>query len=119
MASDSRKYIIGWLTLRPGTRDEFMALARPYIATCLQEEGCLFFEMNPSGSGPDVVTVAECCKDEEAHEAHLRPPAFQAMWAEIGRLALHGRFENIFPDRVLPDTVSFVGAEAAATTEAR
>jgi quinol monooxygenase YgiN len=112
-SGDSRKYIIGWLTLRPGMRDEFMAIARPYVASCLKEEGCLFFEMNPSESGPDIVTLAECFADVEAHTAHLKTPEFQAFWAELGRLALHGRFENIFPDHVVPDAARFGGTGTA------
>ena len=36
------KFVIGWLKLRPGKRDEFMALAGPFIASTLKEDGIEF-----------------------------------------------------------------------------
>ena len=84
--TERRKYIIGWLTFGPGKRDDFMKLAVPYFATCREEKGCLFFEMNPSFTDPDVVTIAECFESAEAHSAHLRTPWFEAFWAELNPL---------------------------------
>ena len=63
-----------------------MKLAVPYVATCREEKGCLFFEMNPSFTDPDVVTIAECFESAEAHSAHLRTPWFEAFWAELNHL---------------------------------
>ena len=40
------KFVIGWLTLKPGTRDEFMTLCRPFIAATREEEGVDFFEFH-------------------------------------------------------------------------
>ena len=111
--TERRKYIIGWLTFGPGKRDDFMKLAVPYVATCREEKGCLFFEMNPSVTDPDVVTIAECFESAEAHSAHLRTPWFEAFWAELNHLGLHGRFENIFAGRVEPDSAEFGGREPA------
>ena len=104
---DPRKYIIGWLTCRPGKRDELIPLIRPYVAACLSEEGCVFFEMNPSIHDPDVVTVAECYASREAHEAHLKRETFLRLWGRLHDLCLEGRFLNIFPHHVEPDTADF------------
>ena len=106
---DDRKYIIGWLTLKPGKRVKFMALARDYAERCREEDGCLFFEMNPRVDDPDVVVVAECFKSVAAHEAHLNTPWFRELWAELGRIGVTGRFENIVGGRVEVDTVDFGG----------
>jgi quinol monooxygenase YgiN len=104
---DDRKFIIGWLTCRPGKRDELVALAGPYVAACRAEDGCLFFEMNPSIHEPDVVTVAECFSSAGAHEVHLRQETFQTLWRRLPDLCLSGRFENIFADQVKSDSVDF------------
>ena len=114
--TERRKYIIGWLTFAPGKRDDFMKIAVPYVATCREEEGCVFFEMNPSVTDPDVVTFAECFKTAEAHSAHLRTPWFEAFWSELNRIGRHGRFENIFAGRVEPDFADFGGTEPPPTS---
>ncbi|MFO1144272.1 MAG: antibiotic biosynthesis monooxygenase [Amaricoccus sp.] len=107
--AERRKYIIGWLTCRTGRRDELMALAVPYAAACRQEEGCLFFEMNPSVHAPDVVSIAECFASREAHAAHLETERFRGFWARLHALCIEGRFENIFPAAVEPDSADFAG----------
>lgn len=60
-----------------------------------------------SGHHIEVVTVAECFVSVEAHAAHHKTPWFEAMWGDINRRCRHGRFENIFPGRVEPDSVDF------------
>ena len=104
---ESRKYIVGWLTFPPGNRDRFMALVPAYVAACRAEPGCLFFEMNPSVSDPDVITLAECFTSEAAHQAHLTREAFQELWPKLAALAISGRFENVFAGRVADDAVQF------------
>ena len=106
-STERRKYIIGWLTFPPGVREDFMKIGLPYAAACREEEGCVFFEMNPSATDPDVVTVAECYESAEAHAAHLKRPLFEAMWGELNRRCRRGRFENIFAGRVEPDSAEF------------
>jgi quinol monooxygenase YgiN len=106
-ANDPRKFIIGWLTCKPGRRDEVMALVVPYVSKCLMEEGCEFFEMNPSVQNPDVITLAECFASSEAHALHLQTVAFQAFWKGLQSRCVEGRFLNIFADRVEPDSATF------------
>jgi quinol monooxygenase YgiN len=105
------KFVIGWLTLKPGKRDEFLVLSRPFIAATLQEEGVIFFEFHTSLTDPDGAVVVECYKDREAHELHWTTPHFSAMWRNVERLALEGRFENIFADRTATDVVQFGAQE--------
>jgi quinol monooxygenase YgiN len=106
---DGRKYIIGWLTFPPGGRDAFLAIARPYAAACRAEDGCLFFEMNPSADDPDVVTVTECFRSAAAHDSHLQGALFRGFWPELERRCLRGRFENIVAAAVIPDSAVFGG----------
>jgi quinol monooxygenase YgiN len=114
--TETRKYIIGWLTFAPGRRDDFMRIALPYAAACREEEGCVFFEINPSAADPDVVSIAECYASAEAHAAHLKKPLFEAMWGELHRRCQRGRFENIFAGRVELDSVEFDDKDPAPVT---
>ena len=102
-----KKFIMGWLTARPGKRDEFMAISKPYIATTLQEQGVVFFEFHPSSTDPNLVIVVECYETPEAQDVHHGTPHFAAMWKEVQRLIAEARFENIFAARVITETVTF------------
>jgi quinol monooxygenase YgiN len=113
---DKRKYIVGWLTFRPGKRAEFMEIALPYVAACRQEPGCLFFEMSLSPTDSDVVLAMECFQDAEAHTTHLKTPEFQAFWRVLDTLCLHGTFENVFAGSVIPDSATFGGPAPPAVT---
>ena len=104
---ESRKYIVGWLTFPPGNRDRFLQLLPAYVAACRAEPGCLFFDMNPSLTEPDVVVVSECFTSEAAHAAHLAAGTFQEFWPKLSALAISGRFENVYPGRVADDAVQF------------
>ena len=107
------KFVIAWLTLKPGKRNEFMALAQPFIAATLQEEGVVFFEFHHNSDDPDGVVVVECYKNHEAHELHWTTPHFVEMWKHVERLAMEGRFQNIFAERVTPDAASFDGGTSS------
>lgn len=96
--------------LPSGVRARFLDLARRYVAHCRTEPGCLFFEMNPSETHPDVVVIAEYFADRQAHETHLETPEFAAFWAELSRIGIEGRFENVFAGRVEPDGARFAMA---------
>lgn len=106
--TENRKFIIGWLTLKPGRGAEFAEMIRPYVAGCREEDGCVFFEMNASLDNPDVFVVAECFRDEAAHEAHLKRPLFLEFWKRLDGMAVEGRFENIYPAAVVSDSADFM-----------
>ena len=101
------KFVIGWLKLRPGMRDEFMALAGPFIEAALRENGVEFFEFHPSSTDPDTVIAIEKYRTPEAHDLHHQTPHFAEMWGHVQRLCIEGRFENIFADRVDADFARF------------
>jgi quinol monooxygenase YgiN len=101
------KFVIGWLKLKPGRRDEFMAVSRPFIAATLREEGVVFFEFHHNSTDLDGVVVVECYKSHAAHELHWATPHFATMWKEVERLTIEGRFENIFADRTASDVARF------------
>lgn len=106
----NRKYIIGWLRCRPGRRDALMEIVKAYVLKCRAEEGCVFFDMNPSSLEPDMVTLAECFSNPEAHAAHLETEWCRAMFARFPEFCLGGDFENIYEARVEPDSVTFSSA---------
>jgi len=110
--ADNRKYIIGWLTLKPGQGRDFVKVAQAYAAGCRKEDGCVFFEMTQSIDDPDVFVVAECFRDPAAHEAHLKRPLFLESWKHIESIALTGKFENIFADTVIADSAIFSADDA-------
>ena len=101
------KFVVGWLKVRPGKRDEFLALARPYIAKTLAEDGIEFFEFNLSSTEPDTVIVIEKYRTPEVHSQHNQTAHFAEMWAHVQRLCIEGKFENISADRVDPDFQRF------------
>ena len=98
---------MGWLTARPGKRDEFMAISEPFIATTRREKGVVFFEFHPSLTDPDLILVVECYETPEAHDLHQSLPHFAPMWKEVQRLIAEARFENIFASKVDSDAVTF------------
>ena len=78
-----KKFIIGWLTLKPGKRDEFMTLSRSFVEATRQEKGVIFFEFHHDLANSDGIVVIECYEDREAHEIHHQTPHFQAIWKEV------------------------------------
>ena len=101
------KFVIGWLKLRPGKRDEFMALAGPFIETTLKEDGVEFFEFHLSSTDPDTVIAIEKYRSPQVHDLHNQTPHFAQMWGHVQRLCIEGRFQNIFADDVQPDFARF------------
>jgi quinol monooxygenase YgiN len=93
-------YVIGWVTLKAGKREEFMRLAEPVLAVTKKEKGCLFYEFHPSASDPDLIVVIEGWESAADHLAHQKALHHVAFGAEVVRLALKGRFEEIEAARV-------------------
>lgn len=109
---------MGWLRFKPGKRDAFFAVARPFIEGARSEEGCEFFEMIASQYDPDLVVVMECFKSREAHEAHLKTPHFLESWKVLNEFCDEGTFKNIFSDHVEPDSHKFGTADTEETPTA-
>ena len=103
------QYVIGWLELKPGKREEFMILAREHQTTTQKEEGCLFYEWHPSATDEDVLVLVEGWKSHEDHQAHQDAPHHQALVQEVGKYAVSGRFEEIEAARVVTQRPEFGG----------
>ena len=101
------KYVIGWIKLQPGKRDEFLSLLGPFTEKTQQEEGNDFFEYYPSSKDPDTVFIAEKFRSAEDHDLHHQTPQHIDIWGHIQRLGAEARFENIFADRVEVDELKF------------
>jgi len=113
------KFGVGWLKLKPGKRDEFMALARPFVSETLKEDGVEFFEFHLSSTDPETVIAIEKYRTPEAHDLHHRTAHFAEMWGHVQRLCIEGRFENIFEDNVQPDFSRFADTDPAAPLKSR
>jgi len=105
-----RKYVMGWLTLRPGRRAEFLEHYRQGAEATRREPGCVFYDCGASPTDPDAMVIMECFVSEADHAAHLKTPHFKAVWAAFERLGVSGAFEDIWSADSKPSAVRFDGA---------
>ena len=89
------KYVIGWLKLKPGMRDAFIALAKDHDETTRREDGCLFYQSHPSATDPNELVFIEGWQSPEHHSAHENAPHHVALGKEAGKYIAGGRFEEI------------------------
>jgi quinol monooxygenase YgiN len=99
------EYVIGWVTVKPGMREEFLEASQPLIEASRLEEGVEFFEFHLSPEDPNVVAVVECYRDAKVHERHVQSPHFQEFLKLIERYLVRGRFENVVAGSVRVDTL--------------
>ena len=100
-----KKFIIGWMTWKPGMQDEFLALARSHQERTRAEPGCEFFDITLSLDQPNVAIVAECFANEAAHEVHNATPHMKWFRENMARILSDGRFHNIYSDTIRVDEV--------------
>jgi len=98
-------YVIGWMTVRPGERDEFFESSLEFVRATKAEPGTLFFELHKSSENPDVVVAIEAYVNAEVHEAHVKSAHFAAFWHLFQRYVLTGKFENVTADTSRLDEV--------------
>lgn len=76
-------HVLATITLKPGVRDEFLAIFKANVPNVLAEAGCLDYEptvdvetgLPPQGGArPDVVVVVERWESLEHLRAHLQAP---------------------------------------------
>ncbi|MEX0853150.1 MAG: putative quinol monooxygenase [Bauldia sp.] len=89
------KYVIGWLKVKPGKRDELMKIARPVVAKTQKEDGCLFYELHPTTDDPDLILIVEGWESDAHHQAHQKAAHHVAFGPDVVRLSIEGRFEEI------------------------
>lgn len=103
------QFVIGWLKLKPGKREEFMPLAKTHQATTQKEHGCLFYEWHPSASDEDMMVLVEGWRTPEHHQAHQKAPHHLALGQAVGQYAVSGIFEEIEAARVVTQRPQFGG----------
>ena len=103
----SKKYIMGWLKLRPGKRGEFVEVYQRGAEATRREAGCVFYDYGLSNTDPDSMIIMECFANDGAHAAHLKTPHFKAVWAAVERLCLEGKFEDVWSDNAKLSSVRF------------
>jgi quinol monooxygenase YgiN len=101
------QFVIGWLQLIPGKREEFLSLAMPHQSITQKEEGCLFYECHPSATDRDVLVFVEGWKTREHHQAHQGAPHHKALLQQVGQFAVSGRFEEIEATSVVTQRPEF------------
>ena len=102
-----KKYIMGWLKLKPGNRDAFVAEYQKGALATRQEPGCVFYDFALSPEDPDTVLIMECFASEPAHAEHLTTPHFKAVWVAFQKLGAEGHFEDIWSNTFKASAVRF------------
>jgi quinol monooxygenase YgiN len=97
------KYVIGWIRIKPGQREQFLAECRGFFEATRAEPGVVAFEFLPSLDDPDVVVCVESYTSPEAHDAHRATPHFEAFRPLIKTHVMGGRFEAVVTDTVTKD----------------
>ena len=100
-------YVIGWLTVKPGKREELMVLTTPVLALTRKEKGCLFYELHPSTLDSNLIVVIEGWETKNDHEAHQRAPHHLAFGSDVARLSIEGKFEEIEAQNVVTQRPRF------------
>jgi quinol monooxygenase YgiN len=101
------QFVIGWLQLIPGKREEFLSLALPHQHITQREEGCLFYEWHLSVSDMDGLVLVEGWTTREHHQAHQSAPHHKALLQQVGEFAVSGRFEEIDAANVVTRRLDF------------
>jgi len=100
-----KKYVMGWLKLKPGKRDAFVAEYQKGALATRREPGCVFYDFALSSEDTDTVLIMECFANEDAHASHLKQPHFKAVWAAFQKFGAEGRFEDIWSNTFKPSSV--------------
>jgi len=102
-----KKYVMGWLKMKPGQRDAFVAEYAKGAASTRKEPGCVFYDYALSAEDPDTVLIMECFAGEPAHAEHLKQPHFKAVWAALEKYGAEGKFEDIWSSTFKQSAVRF------------
>ncbi len=73
-------------TLKPGTEQDFLALAREMTAKTRREAGCISYELVQDQADPLVYFFIEKYADQNAVQAHRETPHFKALVPKIAEL---------------------------------
>ena len=73
-------------TLKPGTEQDFLALAREMTAKTRAEAGCISYELVQNQADPLVYFFIEKYADQNAVQAHRETSHFQTLVPKIAEL---------------------------------
>ncbi len=100
---EARKYILGYLRVAPGDREELVVRASEYARGCRDEPGCLLFELIPHHERSDTMVLMECFTSEAAHVAHQDTPHFKAFMPYLREVLTGAEVENVYSDKIVTD----------------
>jgi quinol monooxygenase YgiN len=84
--SDNTLSIIAVLKANDGKREELKSALQALISPTRQEEGCLDYALFQLQDSPDVFYMRESWKGQEALDAHIALPHFQAFVQQMDAL---------------------------------
>ncbi|HWA17484.1 MAG TPA: antibiotic biosynthesis monooxygenase family protein [Devosia sp.] len=99
------RYVIGRMSVRSGTRTEFLAKAAGYISASRADKGCVYFEIAPVPDRADDLIMIEGWETEGDHKAHQASDYAKAFGSIGGAYLLRGDFQEMNVDKA--EQVSF------------
>lgn len=84
--SDNTLSIIAVLKAKEGKREELKSALQALISPTRQEDGCLDYALFQLQDSPDVFYMRESWKGQEALDAHIALPHFQAFVQQMDSL---------------------------------
>lgn len=88
-------FIWGFIFTRPGRREAFLDIMVAYAEACRQEQGCVYFEIAPSPTGPDTLILAECWASRDDHHAHELQPRFAENQAQVRQFCIGVKLNKV------------------------
>ena len=70
-------HFIATVRIKPGTKDDVVALARPCIEATRNEAGNISYDLTQSMTDPETMIFVERWKDAAAVASHFKEPHFQ------------------------------------------
>ena len=89
------RYVIGHISARPGTREEFLGKAQSYVAASRADAGCVYFDITSKPDDPDGLVIIEHWADLATHVAHQERDYSAAFRPVAGQYFLHAEFEEM------------------------
>jgi quinol monooxygenase YgiN len=102
-------FVFGWIWVKPGKRDEFMALVPGHVTRAKARPGVYWLEFHENFDDPDAIVFTAGFANAEVHAAQSTSddPPLIALLEKIG---IEGRFENISAETKRLDVLTFDGS---------
>ena len=93
-------YIIATMTIKSGSKDKLLELARPCIEASRQEAGGISYDLNQSLTNEDTLVFVERWESQAAIDNHFTEPHFRA-WRQANADYVLDRKIEILSDATL------------------